>query len=762
MKGNFELWIFTVWGLFILVGGLREPPKQQSPIYQMFNMLHNKTALSKAMASAGKQPPVSGRNFALPSKGRKTASVPRQLLVQMDAETPIPFMWTAIEQMVSLDLVQRLWLESNITETLDFTLQQRATIFKSYGPLTSLEDSGGDFTCPTSATELKLELSTFPVHIPGYKGEFGILSQKLTQELFYYIANVSQATPGVHTSFYFLRDYCVFTNLEFLDGNYQIASYFTKNFMYMVIMRYTQEAVDVPYALTWLLGKPAQLPVLKGALNYQDITVAKNKKYILAALATGDTTSHILNYLVPNYSDMFSHLVQSDPMDVITELQNRFLRLQAEGRCHIPLLTFEFLDLAFQTIGVHFLFSQGLQENMYTDVQCASKILCELNSLRSLFELCFPELYFRGFRFSTLAKVAATQIMNVPATSVSKMNFESQEAVLHLLQVSTPFAPATDKTLWVVAEIVMGVYSRYVNGFLLSSQDRKLLLECHFTIRNLKDSTRVVSNPNLMLVYVLTTSMCNTLEMAELIQKMTAVDQIYFNETFSPCYTSLRFDFNKDKLYSSAYQSSDLSAYDKQTGVSNLYNVLHEEHIDSLTQLPGIKCLDSNYSLILAIPLPNITYFMSKTQIPKAKNYAITQVYLNSHMYISAVLPNCSLLPGSDAVNPIPIVYNISNPKHECIFCESILLNYDEQGGFQSMMYVTSKSVQDQLFLSTSPFFDSTNLHSHYLLLSNNGTVVEIRGKYREQVLSLVIFILFIISFAAGTFAIYKFASYCC
>lgn len=185
--------------------------------------------------------------------------------------------------------------------------------------------------------------------------------------------------------------------------------------------------------------------------------------------------------------------------------------------------------------------------------------------------------------------------------------------------------------------------------------------------------------------------------------------------------------------------------------------MLHALHLDSLNLIPAINCSKITADKIIAtVPLPHVTYIISSEALSNAVVYEVSEIFLKSAMFISAIKPDCSGFNFSQIDRHIPIVYNISTPRRGCPLCDSVIMSYDESDGLQSLMYVTNERVQANLFLDKSPFFDNNNLHIHYLWLRDNGTVVEIRGMYRRRAASALFLILSFIGFSGVIYFLYR------
>lgn len=685
------------------------------------------------------------------------------LTVEFDSGQTFALSWDVILNALGAPLLDQLWRFANVTESLGITLLHRTALYHPTNAVTSIGNGSGG-ACPVRPGENSYNVSAFPSVFPGYMGEFGVPSNTVRREYLHYIMDVFGSQLQPLAFLYPLRAYAVYVALSFLNGNLQVAGVITGGFMSLVLVRSTQDTPpNRPYTMALLFGEKSKLPIAQGALQMSDITVASNDRHSMVLLATQQTMEHILQYLQPDYESMFARVTNQSLLDIIGDVENDVLRLQASGVCGRAALDNRFLSLLFSTLAAHFLAIEGLSEIPYSEMKCLAEHDSRLATLRALLAACYPSMYTKGFQSSTLVKIAATQILQAPMEYLRTADAETRATVLTMGQIAANFEPAVNRTLWGVAETVWAVYDGFVDNFVLSTNDRALLLEAHMSTLLLESRHRVVRTRNLGLTYLLATSMCSTLEIATLVDVMRNPTTVALNTTFSPCYMSLRFDFSEEKLFNSAFQKPDATVKDTRTAAQTLFNVLHQEHMTTVNLLPAVACVKDNSTLVVAVPLPQITYFVSRVPIPGALVYRVSEVFLNNDMYISAFGPDCKPPLGMTATpRDIEVVYNVSSPRRECIFCGSVLFAYDEKDGFLSMMYVTTHRVQNHLFLGSSPFFDTTNLHTHYLMMMSNGTVIEIRGRYRERVTGAFIIILFLIGVLTGGYFVYKMITYCC
>lgn len=172
--------------------------------------------------------------------------------------------------------------------------------------------------------------------------------------------------------------------------------------------------------------------------------------------------------------------------------------------------------------------------------------------------------------------------------------------------------------------------------------------------------------------------------------------------------------------------------------------------------LPAYKCVDRLDKVLMIIPLINVTFIISSDrEVRGSALYEASTTYLSSSLFLSPVIMNkCSQGAVAGEPRQIPKIQNFTRTQKSCIFCGFALLSYDEKEGLETTTYITSQEVQNSIL--SSNYFDFDNLHVHYLLLTTNGTVMEIAGLYEERAHVVLAIILYFIAFALGIFLVHK------
>ncbi len=280
-----------------------------------------------------------------------------------------------------------------------------------------------------------------------------------------------------------------------------------------------------------------------------------------------------------------------------------------------------------------------------------------------------------------------------------------------------------------------------------------LFIGSHVVLRELRLNV-TTQGPNLALYQLLSTALCSALEIGEVLRGLALGTE---SGLFSPCYLSLRFDLTRDKLLSMAPQEAMLDQAAVSNAVDGFLGRLSLEREDrDAWHLPAYKCVDRLDKVLMIIPLINVTFIISSDrEVRGSALYEASTTYLSSSLFLSPVIMNkCSQGAVAGEPRQIPKIQNFTRTQKSCIFCGFALLSYDEKEGLETTTYITSQEVQNSIL--SSNYFDFDNLHVHYLLLTTNGTVMEIAGLYEERAHVVLAIILYFIAFALGIFLVHK------
>nr|UTK45389.1 envelope glycoprotein H [Equid gammaherpesvirus 5] len=681
--------------------------------------------------------------------------------------------WTAVAQVIPDTLIQKMWEEANVTETLWWTLNKFVDVWKTENVTKNFTELSTKYVCNVSNNEQKYNFSVHGMasmdgnKIPGYTGNFGIPATVIQKDLFSGLNDVLQPLHATHDVFYTTRDYNAYFyvsmgNKDAQSAKAEMMGYITRDFAYVTCI----ERSNGTRFITVMLGYTDRLPVLKGHLIYKsDFVRADNAKFSMVVLTTFADYAYFEKLVRPDFKKMFVELTGQSPAAVIQELENKMVKLEVTQQCPVMQLTPDVFEYVLEFAFAHFMVAAGLRDSGgYVHVNCFFDFIHELNLLRYMTRACFYNFYFKGFTSYHLSTVAGAMVYRTPIPTLPSLSHKQRGDVLATLQIADNVAEMTNMVLWAAAEIINGIYTDYTSSFYLPPENRRHLLDIFLLLKDKERQHRVINSTNLMLIYLLSGSMCNSLEITAVASMLSDKKHYSLYQTFSPCLMSLRYDFTRDKLLSESKLVSNVTYVQALDGAVGFFNILKERHVATFSLLPVSQCLKSYAQFILmVIPMFNITYVVATEPIKEGINYEVKDTFIQKTIVISAVMSNCTNFPDKDTfLRTIPIVYNITRSRSECPMCGAAFVSYDERDGLESMMYVTNKKVEHNLFSDKSPFFDTQNMHTHYLMLFNNGTVIEIRGRYRERTAKFIIISLFILTLLFGAFLAFKIFVYCC
>ncbi|UTM04251.1 envelope glycoprotein H [Equid gammaherpesvirus 2] len=709
--------------------------------------------------STGWKTPLPTRNVNFTEMIIKNPS----LKINLGNSTNYTLNWTDVVKVIPEALIQKMWEESNVTESLWFSLHKYRDIWKNDDVFKNFTGRPTDYVCKLGKNEQLYNLSRVnPTNIPNYMGYFGIQAPIIQKELFSGINNVLEPKHATHDVFYTTRDYNAYLYVSFGDQDAEMMGYVTKDFSYVTTVA---KANGTSKFLTVMMGYTRNLPVLKGNLIYKtDFIMAQNENFSMVVITTFDDYNYFAGVVKPDFQRVFEELTQLSPTKVIEQLENKMVELEATKRCPVPFLTPDTFEYMLKFAFSHFMVAAGLRDSGgYVNANCFVGFMHELNLLRFMTAACFQKFYFNGFTSFYLSTVAGAMITRTPIPALSALSHNLRDDMLAALQLADNIEEMTNRILWAAAEIVDGIYTAYTYTFSLQPPDRRHLLDVYLLLKDKERQHQVLNNNNLMLIYLMSMSMCNSVEISAVTSMLSDGRHYNLAQTFSPCLMSLRYDFTHDKLVSESRLLTNMTYIQARDGALGFFNILRERHVSTFSLLPVSKCL-KNYAknILMVIPMFNVTYVVSTVTISNAMNYDVRDTFIEKKMFVSAVMSNCTEFPGGSGTRQIPIVYNITRSRSECPLCGAAFLGYDERDGLESVMYVTNRKVERNIFSDASPFFDNQNLHTHYLMLFKNGTVIEIRGRYRERTAQFIIITLFILTLMFGAFLAFKIFVYCC
>nr|QRE02504.1 Envelope glycoprotein gH [Otarine gammaherpesvirus 4] len=680
--------------------------------------------------------------------------------------------WARVQSILKYHNLSHIWVETNATEDLTVTLHRRSSVHRVAEPPVPLQ-VGNEWGHESS---LAAKSNPGDVHVSishalasnagglGYDGRLAVPAYLVWLELFRYTERVVEAYTQDMKLLYSVRDRVTQLAVSARGGAYQLMGAATRNFAYVLIAS-NIESNNANFAALFF-GDRNRLPVLRGAVTRDELLVAQNAHHAIALLVAAryyDVGSVAVGRL--NFTNLFTVAAQEDLVSLMQYLQNRILALEVSGSCANSDFSVEFFGLFFQAIIAHYRIGAELYkigDRGDASFRWLIDHLFEASILRVLLHHCIPGMYTRGFYTAGIYRLAKNVAQRVPANAVGMMSRSDIEWILRLFHMADQTIDAVRSNANVLAAIAYGVYERYATaGFQLHDKDRRLMMLMYFAMRFDAGSESVIDSPKIKFVETVVTSMCSASEIAYMISKLstTRADELTMSTTFSPCFMSMRFDFTRNKLWQETMQTSNLTRAQTADGVSGLFNVIVAEHVGVPRKLPEAHCLHNADDVQMVVSLQNVTYIVASGTLTVGIVYNVAHTFLKSSLTVAAIRAQDCLNKRHNAipqVHDVRIVYNLTVPARGCVYCGSAVLSYDEVAGVQSVAYVSSEAVQRVLFAKNSPFFDTQNMHTHYLLLLNNGTVVEMRGTYRQRAIGWLVLSLTFIAICLCIYCIYK------
>lgn len=668
------------------------------------------------------------------------------------------------------EFLTRLWGAANVTETLEDAKLRGVGLYLPPPPrILSGKFVHLDECIPRKPGEQVLTPAQRSGRSPvdGYLGRGLIPGRLVTDDLLYHTTDVTRPDFPMDNLFLPSRMHCAYMSISFIDGRYQLSGLILKGYAMASLHRTTVDGET--FSVTAFFGDIRQMPPIRAPISHHDTLVAKSEEFVLSMLATAESHSHIAQYLTLGLSVIFADLHNHSIPELVRSLQNEMTFIESVGGCLLPRLDDHFFDFFVKSVFVHFLAVRALDGDeqpgvgeRLVDVGCTASILAELKFLRTMMGACFENFYIKGFESATLGRLAASYATNLPSHTLKSLPPVNKERVLSLFQLGAAFYPATSTLVANLTEYALDMYTNFVETFTLTLSQRRDLRRLYLVMwgGEIEAGRERRVDANAMRFFSVCTSMCSNLEVLSMIRVLGNVsgDAIDVDATFSPCYLSTRFDLTPAKMGGAAGMVNDVTPSELQTGSQGFFNTLMARQAASLERLPLARCVKNLSDVLLVVPADNLTFALCRKPLPGVLNYEINEVFLQSEAATAvAVIPNdCERVAQSTPPMPIGLIPTLVPPRHGCPFCRTTLVSYDEKDGLQSVATITNEHVQTKLLNQKSIFFKQDDMHIHYLLLLNNGTVVEISSVYMTRAVDVLVFSLFFISFCAGIFAVYR------
>lgn len=677
---------------------------------------------------------------------------------------------TRLARTVGEDFLTRLWVSANVTETLEDAAVRGAGIYLPPPPRTlvgTFEHLDQCLSRDPKEKALTAQQRAGRAPVEGYLGKNLIPGRLVAEELLHHATDVTRPDFPMDNLFLPSRMRCAYVAVSFIDGRYQLSGLILKGYAMTTLHRTTVDGKT--FSVTAFFGDVKSMPPIRAPISHHDTIVAKSDDFALSMVATSESHSHIAQYLTLGLSVFFAELQNSTIPELLKSLQDDMTFIEAAGGCLTPRLDDHFFDFFAKAVFTHFLVVRALDGgappgtgDRMVDVGCVAHMLAELHFLRTMMGACFENFYTKGFESVTMGRLAAGYATNLPPHTLGKLPLVEKDRVLSLFQVGATFYPVIPVLMANLTEHILDMYTVYTETFNVTLEQRRDLRRLYFIMwgSEIEAGRERRVDANAMRVFAACTSMCSNLEVIYMVRALGAAssDSVDVDSTFSPCYMSTRFDLTPTKLGSAAAADKDTLPSEIEMGSQGFFNTLMARQAASLDRLPLARCVRNLSDVLLVVPADNLTFALSRKPIPGMVNYEIEEVFLQSGAATAvALIPHdCHHSPSTPEKLPINLIPTLVPPRHGCPFCRTTILSYDEKDGLQSVAAVTNEKVQGRLLSQKSIFFKQNDMHIHYLLLLNNGTVVEISSVYMTRAVDVLVFSLFFISFCAGIFAVYR------
>ncbi|ARW78085.1 envelope glycoprotein H [Common bottlenose dolphin gammaherpesvirus 1 strain Sarasota] len=679
---------------------------------------------------------------------------------------------TDLANVISFAALHKAWTHANITENLIDTLLNMKELYHDHTQPFVQAGSGhaentqaGVQYVNTSADRL------IPEDVKDHLGYLGFPAHRILAQLLKHPAWTIQEQPPAHSFLYPVRENSLKIFLDTAIFRFELYGFITDRFMYATL--FVDRPQPLPDAhppfpvarraefsstISLFLGEYDRLPVGRGSISIDAITVARNDRYAMLSLATSAEYDAIKEF-IPNYQELFLVSTELPLKQLMEELQDYVTYFEFAGMCTDLQPSNHLFAFFFKLVAANFRIVKEIADlrQELVSFRWLMTVFHEWNVLVRITHNCIPNLQMSLFQLPVLVNISQIMIRKFPDTSFNALSQEDKEWILKVILYGNLDAEDVSKNTKIVTAVVNATYARYMaNRFTLEPNDRWLLLYVYMIITL---SERPLS---LDTVYGRVTSMCSPTEISNLIEQWSqAPTDMGLMDAFSPCFLSFRFDFTKEKLWSEVIQTANMTTDQVQVGVSGFFNMMQLDHPASIISCSSISaCIRDRAAVLMIVPMQNISYTISQKPVANGVVYDVANTFIKSQMQITAVNPATCAHDASSTGNSIPVVHNVSVPSYTCEYCTSAILSYDETGGIQSLIFIDSLEMQHAVFGKDSLFFDTQNMHTHYLVLMNNGTVFELRGSYRERARNILIFLAVFLFLGLVAFILYKLISF--
>lgn len=688
--------------------------------------------------------------------------------------------WTEILKHISLKDLNNKWKEANVTEDLYHAVERYKSIYKVDFQVKILSETVKSAPNQNSdQTNIDIKNIDYTLLQKNRPDNLCVDYTEVKNQFLYYFGKIIQGQPITHRDIFFSKSAFYGSISTMLTKNLKFMSFVTSDYVISTFTTYGKFGTE--QTLTLVFGRSDKLPDLKGPFTYANLVHASNYNHSLAIVTSYDNFASFSPLFYPNLTAVFKNAV-SEPLSVYTrQIMGKVVNLEIDGECAASSFNTPIIVTLFEIGIAHYKFiNDVIVGSVCLDLNWLIDSLHGLYLLQDTVSMCYKDTQVTGLRVAGLELIASDLVVNLNVARLTKLAINDYEKWLKIAVVAFNRKNTYNKNI--VNDIVSGVvqttlslYNKHNQLEQLSDRELYILSVASYMIRHVQYNTTMLKD--LQLYHLLLTCFCSSIEIGRMLDVMAmafisqydglnwivndGVDLMTFGDLLPPCLSSIRFDLNKEKLRQQAYQTSKYSTSELVSAIESFESRLRGRQSQWVNNvLPLTKCVKDKDNTVAYIPLSNVTYVITKTNNVEANiMYEITNTFLKNEMYIFAIMESdCPANYARDSTS-IMSVYNMTTPRL-CALCGSIIVTYDEQSGLENLLYVTTHEIQDQVFGDDSKYFNFDNLHTHYLLLMGNGTVIEIRGIYKRRAITALIFIMYFISLIVAAYIGYKIIMY--
>lgn len=713
------------------------------------------------------------------------------ITVQQNADTVVQFEakgmhafginWTEILEHISLRDLNNKWKEANVTEELHYAVERYKSIYKVSFEVRFLTRTVHSAP-PATPGQKNVSLTSVDKNLIATQKPDGlcVMGEQVKSQYLYFNGPIIQQQPVLHRDIFFTHSGHYGAIHSLVNENLKMMSFVTENYALSTFVTYGNYGSEK--TLTLVFGAKDQLPSLKGPFSYSNLIHASNLDHSLGIVTSYDNFASFSPLFYPNLTAVFKNAVSETLHVYLHNLIAKIVNLEVSGECKVTTFDTAIIVTLFEHNIAHYKFLYDVSKAPpCIDLNWLVDSLHSLYILQESIVTCYKNTTVKGLRVAGIEVVSTALAATTNAKAVSALGREKQDKWLKLVMmgITKENAYATDLLDAVipgVVQVALSLYNSHDPLKPLTNQELYILSLTSFIIRKYKVHSQ--NGVALRLYYLLLTCFCSSLEMARMLDSMAIAYAAEYDgaswrsatdgeglmgsgDFLPPCLTALRFDFTKKKLETHASQTSNYGQVELHAAVRGFLTkkeMLTTPHFENV--LPASKCVSNKSEVLMYIPLENVTYIITKQKdVTGNIMYEILSTFLKNEMYVYVVAgSSCPTAAVRDSMD-IPAVYNMTTSR-SCALCGSIVMTYDEHAGLESILYITTHEIQERVFKSGTDYFDFDNMHTHYLLLMGNGTILEIRGVYKKRAVTALVFILYFIALVVAMYIGYKILMY--